>query len=115
MNEQTTTKILTDAGGKLWEKSINNGMLRRIYFNADLVVEFIGLSVSRYNTGNISGATLNGEKISNSEAGRILSGMDKIYYDLNDGKFHWTENYDNNVSDFCKMLRGLLNAEPVEV
>lgn len=105
MNDQII-KILTDAGGKLWEKN----SMKRIYFSGDLVVEFVGLSVSRYNTGNISGATLNGDAISNSEAKRILGGIDKIYYDLNDGKFHWTENYDNNVSDFCKMLRGLLNA-----
>lgn len=45
----------------------------RIYVN-DLAGLY-GLRTSHYNTGNISSATLNGEKISNSEAKRILHHM----------------------------------------
>lgn len=51
-------------GGKLWEK----GGMRRFYLNWP---ELIGLDVSYYNTGNISRARLNGERITNSEAYRM--------------------------------------------
>lgn len=79
MDEKLQTLI--NAGGKLWEK---NGM-SRIYFNASL----IGLDISRYKTGNISSATLNGDSISNSEAGRIE--MIKIWFDAKDGQFHTSD------------------------
>jgi len=104
MDEQIT-KILEDVGGKLWEKN----SMKRIYFNRDVVIKAIKLDVDYYNTGNVSGATLEGDAISNSEAKRILSGIDKVWYDFADGKFHWNENYDNHVSGFCKSLREKLN------
>jgi hypothetical protein len=107
--ETTIEKTLTDFGGKLWEK----GDYRRIYFNIELVEKFIKLNVNYYNTGNISSATLDGKEISNSEARRIISGIDKIYYDFTDEKFHWTSDYDGYVKEFCKMLRISLN-EKVE-
>lgn len=72
---------LEKVGGKLWEK----GAMRRVYFN-DLAA-LIDLEVEKYGTGNISGARHNGEKISNAEAGRILAGLGKIWYDLEKGAF----------------------------
>lgn len=47
-------------------------------------IESIGLKISRYNTGNISYAEFDGEKISNCEARRILNG--KYYIDVETGK-----------------------------
>ena len=44
--------------------------------------ELIGLEIARYNTGNISGAWLNGEKIPNNRAGSILAV--KVWLDEND-------------------------------
>jgi len=79
MDEKLQTLI--NAGGKLWEK---NGM-SRVYFNVSL----LGLEISRYKTGNISSASLNGVGISNSEAGRIE--MIKIWYDAKDGQFHTSD------------------------
>ena len=79
MDEQTIIKVLTEAGGNLWEK---NGK-RRIYFSASTVM---GLDVNRYGTGNISGADIKGERISNSEARRIMDC--KFFYDVIDGKFY---------------------------
>lgn len=106
MNEQQITKILTDAGGKLWEK----GSMKRIYFNVDVVAAGIGLEYNCYNTGNISSASLRGSGISNSECRRILNGINKVYYDFADGKFHWSDDYDENVKTFCAGLRAQLNA-----
>lgn len=81
MDAQTLQQI----GGSLWEK---NGM-RRIYFN-DLPSLF-GLNVSRYNSGNISGAALDGGKISNTRAREICGALadSKIWFDLADNKFHY--------------------------
>ena len=81
MNVETLKKI----GGSEWIKEDKH----RVYFN-DLA-EFFGLSCSRYNTGNISGATLNGEKISNSRASEISAalGMSKVWVDVKDGQFHY--------------------------
>lgn len=71
-------EILTANGGRVWEK----GGKRRVYFNpADW-----GLKVWYYNTGNVSGAEINGTTISNSEASRCL-GV-RVWYDLDDGRFY---------------------------
>src|SRR5690554_4896083 len=60
-------RLLTRWGGRLWEK---NGH-RRIYIN-NLSVLY-GLETTRYNTGNIASAKLDGERISNNSARQILS------------------------------------------
>lgn len=64
--------------GNLWEKGIH----RRVYFD---IKNYLDLEISTYNTGNIKSAYLNGEKISNSKAGKIL--QSKIYFDLNKEEF----------------------------
>ena len=59
----------------------------RIYFNAEkLLPDF---EVNFYNTGNISSAYLNGEKVSNTRARSLLTSlqMSKFYYDIARRKF----------------------------
>ena len=71
--------------GSEWQK----GEHHRIYFNN--LCELFGLSYSVYKSGNISAATLDGERISNSRAKEIkfaLAGA-KVWYDLNSGEFCW--------------------------
>jgi len=58
----------------------------RIYF--DNWADLLGLQVTRYGTGNIAGATLAGEPISNAEARRILAGDPKVWWQ--DGTIHIT-------------------------
>jgi len=87
MNTEQTVKILTEQfGGKHWENYGHN----RVYFDGADIASRQGLEWGNYNSGNISSARLNGEKISNSECRRILNGLDifKIWYDLNDNQFH---------------------------
>lgn len=81
MNVETLKSI----GGSEWIKEDKH----RVYFN-DLA-GFFGLSCNRYNTGNISSATLDGEKISNSRASEISGalGGSKVWYDVKDGQFHY--------------------------
>lgn len=61
---------------------------RRRYVNN--IEELIGLEVWRYNTGNVSGARLDGEVIANRQAVMILSliGQMKLWVDDQD-KLHW--------------------------
>jgi len=85
-NKIEIAKILTENGGNAWEK---NGYAR-VYFNGTEIAHHSHLEVTRYNTGNISSATLDGEIISNSTAWDILSNLSdtKFWYDLNDNKFY---------------------------
>lgn len=68
--------------GNLWER----GEMRRIYF--DDLEALYGLQISRYNTGNISSARLDGESISNTEARRLVDRLpEKLWYDCNTSEF----------------------------
>ena len=81
--------------GREWKKD----NYHRIYFNN--IDELAGLSVSKYNTGNVSSASLNGESISNSQARKMMSNsFTKLWYDVNDGKFCGT-NIDDNIFDLA--------------
>ncbi|WP_406850133.1 hypothetical protein [Chromobacterium phragmitis] len=84
-----SVEALVNLGGKLWEKAD----MRRVYFNdlEELFCAATGLRVGRYNTGNISSASINGQSISNCEARRMLRdicGTSKLWFDAADGKFH---------------------------
>lgn len=73
------TSRLVAQGGRVWQK----GQYNRVYFN-DIAAR-VGVQTTRYNTGNISSATLKGNSISNSSAAKIIrrSGEAKMFYDRN--------------------------------
>lgn len=81
--ETMTAEQLVAVGGSEWQR----GDKHRVYFN-DLA-SLYGLEVNRYDTGNISGARLNGEKISNGQARQLLNTlqMAKLWWDVPTGKF----------------------------
>ena len=81
--EKTVEEKLEDLGIDAWER----GGMKRYYVNADKVESVFGLEISRYNTGNICGASLNGESISNTRAGKLLAR--KIYFDA--ASRQWTQ------------------------
>ena len=66
---------LVAMGGTAWE---SNGK-SRVYLNNWL--ELAGVSVTRYGTGNVSGASLDGKKISNAKASEL--GNVKVFWDCN--------------------------------
>jgi hypothetical protein len=87
MDEMMETKVekLIAMGGKKWEKA----GLSRIYFNDSAIEKLLGLTVTRYNGGNVSSAKdLNGERVSNSKAHMMLSNSRKAYYDIHTDTFH---------------------------
>lgn len=103
---EMTAETLTAAGGSLWEK----GSMRRVYFN-DLS-ELYGLKADRYNTGNISSATLDGETISNSAARRIMVELStaKLYYDLTAGTFQSRGLNENDHAVLTTVIRSRVAA-----
>ena len=83
----TNAQVASKLGGNLWEK----GGHERVYFPQEKKQSILGLDIDRYGTGNIRKATLNGEKISNSQAGRILSSVNNAYYDIKSKTFNYRE------------------------
>jgi len=73
---------LTEAGGNRWQK---NGF-DRVYLSKKMICDMIGLEIATYKTGNICSASLDGEKISNSKAYKILDSMHKVWYDVTTGQ-----------------------------
>jgi hypothetical protein len=85
--EARTEQAMRDLGGRAWEK----GGHRRVYFNLDTAFEMAGGEIRRYQTGNISRATLpDGSELSNTRASRL----DNVYYDVKTKEWHMTGNDD---------------------
>jgi hypothetical protein len=88
--------LIEDESNNLWEKYNK----RRLYLD---FAKIINLEVDRYNTGNISSAFLDGEKISNSKAYKYLQG--KAYIDLNTNKLECQYMH----SDIIELLQDALS------
>lgn len=63
-------------GGKPWQAE---GGMPRVYLNTEVWAPMIGFEVDRYKSGNISHATLAGQKISNAKANALLRA--KVYWE----------------------------------
>lgn len=77
-----TAENLVKIGGSRWTKND----MDRIYFND--WAKLAGLDYSTYNTGNISSAVFQDERISNSQAYKILASIEKFWFDLADNRWH---------------------------
>ncbi len=86
LNKEDKITRLEGLGGNRWQKHEKD----RIYFNAGDLAILLGYKWENYNTGNISSAKLDGERISNSEMKRVLNDLNcKLYYDVKDEKFNY--------------------------
>lgn len=85
---ETMIKKLEAKGFKRWTKGEHD----RLYAN----VEDFGLELHHYNSGNISSATLNGEKISNSYGAEIKRNT-SIYLNVNDGELYLTDRANDEI------------------
>jgi hypothetical protein len=88
----TTTGFSVEAlirlGGQRWERNGRD----RVYFNLRELAALYGLDCNFYGTGNISSATLDGQRISNSAARRIAAKLSgKFWYDVPAGRFSWQD------------------------
>ena len=69
-------------GGSRWTK---NGM-DRIYLND--WTQYAGIEIARYNTGNISSASIDGRGIANGRIGAIVGTVEKVYFDCADRRLY---------------------------
>lgn len=96
-------KLLTTKGyGRRWTKSES---LDRVYLTAN-AIELIGLSVSTYGSGNISGAALNGEKVSNTYAGELARAIQNAWFDVPTGRWYSKE---RKIDDAFALLIPAIN------
>jgi phosphopantetheinyl transferase (holo-ACP synthase) len=72
---------LTSLGLKVWEKSD----MERIYINHEQLKAVFGLDISFYKSGSIKKAVLNGEKLSNRQAGLLFK--QNVYFDIKLNEF----------------------------
>ena len=79
MKNEVIMKLI-NKGARRWTKGEHD----RLYIDTDL----LGLTVERYNSGNISYAEFQGEKISNTTAAKLAAVT--IYIDLNTDEIHGT-------------------------
>lgn len=71
-------------GGNRW--TTPDGQHDRIYIDRPLWMSWVGLEITQYKSGSIRYASLNGEKISNSEADRIWHAFRHVYVDVATGE-----------------------------
>lgn len=80
-----TAEQIESIGGKRWTNARRNKI--RVYVNN--WAELINFEVSYYNIGNICGAEINGNRISNNEARRILASEPAVWWE--NGSIHTTD------------------------
>lgn len=98
--ETATRTINVNALRNLGSEWMQGGK-HRIYFNnLQELAGYGGLVTDHYNTGTIASATLDGRKISNSQAGRIIDHYRnaKLWYDVPTGQF-WSSVLDDEDRD----------------
>ncbi len=98
-----TIEDLEAMGARRWTKAGYD----RLYLNK-AGLKLAGLELSRYNTGNISFATLNGEKISNTKGGEISYIVGKAFIDLTTGIVNILESDNMVIQEAIANLRNNL-------
>lgn len=112
MTTTYTAAQITAIGGRDWQRDDKH----RVYLNDPSAM--IGLEIDTYGTGNISSATLNGERISNAAAGRLRGAIDKVYLDVASGTIfvswgHTADRYDK--ADLLKQVAAWVAARVAEL
>lgn len=94
-------------GAVEWSK----GSIRRFYFN-DLC-KWVGLTVEKFNSGNISKAWYEGSEISNSAATKIMNDLSdtKIWFDTKTNKFEYKTGFSVKDSYYAEKAIESMNNE----
>ncbi|BDH46410.1 hypothetical protein TUM12370_24540 [Salmonella enterica subsp. enterica serovar Choleraesuis] len=89
---ESVIEKLEKLGGNRWQKN----EMDRIYFNFDTIAEVCGFEFGTYKTGNVSWASLRGDKIANGRATGIRASMGgcKLWFDVKAERF-FIRDYNN--------------------
>jgi hypothetical protein len=80
---ELTIENMTAIGGSRWTKN----SLDRVYL--DGWTRLAGIITEHYRTGSIGYAEINGRPIANGRVGKLVSAIDKVYFDAADGELHF--------------------------
>lgn len=85
---------------KVWEKADR----KRAYLNDKAVATAIGMTYRTYKSGGVAEAYIDGEKISNNKAFKILLRFSNTYYDMVNDKWSFNEKaeYADRIMNFFK-------------
>jgi len=83
--QTVSAESLKQIGGSEWQK----GEQHRVYFNQ--LGYWYGIRTTRYQSGKIQSATLDGQPLSNNKAHDLLVYLDggKVWFDVNAGQFRF--------------------------
>jgi len=101
MTTETATRTIDVNALRNLGNEWRGGSHHRIYFNdLQALAGYGGLVTDHYNSGAIASAKLDGVKISNSQAGRIISEYQnaKLWYDVLTGKW-WSSGLGDDDRD----------------
>ena len=90
-NETKTAFFLLSIGAKAWRHPETGDI--RIYLNK-VADDLLEIEKDYYRTGNLSSFSWRGHQTSNCQGKRIMTALDKAYYDVKTGKFvmnHWAD------------------------
>lgn len=101
INESTITQLEV-LGAKPWACKTKG--YKRLYLN-NSAKKLLDIEISYYKTGNICGACMLGEGVSNYKLRKILAVIDKCYIDLNTSELHtFTSSHLYSLSEELKHL-----------
>ena len=89
--ETKTAFLLLSIGAKAWKHPESGDI--RIYLNRS-AEELLEVEKDFYKTGNLRSFCWRGHQTSNCQGKRIMTALDKAYYDVKTGKFvmnHWAD------------------------
>lgn len=69
----------------------------RLYIDKNAAAAFVGLEVQYYKSGAVKSAYLDGEKLSNNKAQKIIDSMSKTYFDVSSGE--WVTGWSDEALD----------------
>lgn len=87
---------LIEMGANRWTKFGKD----RLYFNSREFMENSGFEYDSYKTGSIRSAYINGERISSSEATRILTSLDFMWLNIDTMKIESRISINDNALNF---------------
>lgn len=90
INDNVIQILLEEIDGHRWTKTTDSGKTYdRLYIDKNWIIKAYGYKLWFYNTGNISYAELDGEKVSNYSAKKTIDSIAyNIYLDLKTLKLH---------------------------
>ena len=100
MNEKLVEALLAN-GAREWKKDVHH----RIYITGtDIARNALKIEADHYKSGSVRSARMDGEKISNSEYGRLMTAC--YYYDVVDDQFYGdartkTEQVSQAIREYC--------------